>query len=133
MTDPKHIFGQDDGGWGQPNTCKVFNEHIILCFGVNPLELLMTTKTNGAGHACHIYINHYTKNMDRDMCTSWAHHVGMCRQAFTIPQGDVQANTSTGDRTCKGKSTGQLQGILENCASILAQWKGFLWQTHKLV
>ena len=50
MTDPKHIFGQDDGGWGQSDTFKVFNEHVILCFGVNPLELLMTTKTSGLGH-----------------------------------------------------------------------------------
>ena len=112
MTDPKHIFGQDDGGWGQLNTCKVFNEHIILCFGVNPFELLMTTKMNGAGHACCVYINHYTKNMDRDICNSWAHYMGMCGQAFTNPQGNVQANTSTGDRTFKGKSTGTITG---NC------------------
>ena len=112
MTDPKHIFGQDDGGWGQLNTCKVFSEHIILCFGVNPFELLMTTKMNGAGHACCIYINHYTKNIDRDMCNSWAHYMGMCGQAFTNPQGNVWTNTSTGDRTCKGKSTGTITG---NC------------------
>ena len=58
MTDPKHIFGQDDGGWGQPDTFKVFNEHIILCFGVNPLELLMTTKMNVVGHVCCICANY---------------------------------------------------------------------------
>ena len=133
MIDPKHIFGQDDGGWEQPNTCKVFNEHFILCFGVNPFELLMTTKMNGAGHACCIYINHYSKDMDRDMCNSWAHYMGMCRQAFTNPQGNVWANSSIGDRICKASPQGQLQGIVENCASILAQWKGFLWQKHKLV
>ena len=52
MTDPKHIFGQDDGGWGQPNTCKVFNEHIILCFGVNPYELLMNKCINKTYYRC---------------------------------------------------------------------------------
>ena len=58
MTNPKHIFGQDDGGWGQPDTYKVFKEHIILRIGVNPLELLMTTKMNGMGHACSICANY---------------------------------------------------------------------------
>ena len=126
MTDPKHIFGQDNGGWGQPNTCKVFNEHIILCFGVNPFELLMTTKMNGAGHACCVYINHYTKNMDRDIWECAGRplptHKGMCGQTPAQGIGLVRASPQ-----------GQLQGIVENCASILAQWKGFLWQTHKLV
>ena len=58
MMNPKHIFGQDDDGWGQPDTLKVFNEHIILCFGVNPLELLMPTETNGLGHVCCICANY---------------------------------------------------------------------------
>ena len=106
----------DDGWWEQPDTFKLFNEHIILCFEVNPLELLMTTETNEVGPACSIYINHYKKNMDGDMCNSSAHYVGMCGQAFTNPQGNVWVNTSTnsstGDGTHEYKSTGAIMG---NC------------------
>ena len=68
-------------------------------------------------------INHYTKDMDRDMCNSWAHYVGRCGQAFTNSQGNVRVNTSTGIRGCAGrhqhrdrthddKSTGAITG---NC------------------
>ena len=50
----------------------------------------------------------------------------MCGQAFTSPLGNVQVNTSTKGRTCMGKSTGQLQGIIGNCAGVMAQGMGFL-------
>ena len=61
--------------------------------------------------------------MDRDMCNSLAHYVGMCGQAFTNPQGNVQVTTTTGlkgcagkhqhkDRTREEKSTGTITG---NC------------------
>ena len=46
-------------------------------------------------------------------------HKGMCRQTPTQGIGLVRTSPQ-----------GQLQGIVENCASILAQWKGFLWQTQ---
>ena len=53
--------------------------------------------------------------MDRDMCNSWAHYMGMCGQAFTNPQGNVWANTSTGVGLVRASPQGQLQGIFENC------------------
>ena len=49
-------------------------------------------------------------------------HKGMCGQ--TPAQGIGLVRESPQE---------QLQGIVENYASVLAQWKGFLWQTHKLV